>query len=177
MNIRIILLTFLLSTLQLSFANNIINQATAEKVAKNAYFERSFQQNPVEFNSIKINELRIESLGEDAALYIINFDHGGFVIVSADDAMPPILGYDLEGYCPANGINQNFDSFLSSYVNQIGFIRENNIEPEADIAQQWEFYTNENPQSLAIKSGSRAISPLLINLWNQVPDYKGQRNI
>jgi len=171
MNIRIIILTILLSTLQLSFANNIINQATAEKVAKNAYFERSFQQNPVEFNSIKINELRTESLGEDAALYIINFDRGGFVIVSADDAMPPVIGYDLEGYCPPTGINENFDSFLSAYINQIGFIRENDIEAEADIAQQWDLYATENPQELATKNGSRAISPLLINLWNQDSPY------
>jgi len=171
MNIRFIILAFLLSTLQLSFANNIIDQATAEKVAKNAYFERSFQQNPVDFNSIKINEFRTESLGEDAALYIINFDKGGFVIVSADDAMPPVLGYDLDGSCPAKGINENFDSFLSEFINQIGFIRENNIEPEADITQQWGFYTTQNPQELTIKSGSRAISPLLINLWNQDSPY------
>ncbi len=171
MNIRFIILAFLLSTLQLSFANNIINQATAEKVAKNAYFERSFQQNPVDFNSIKIDEFRTESLVDDPALYIINFDKGGFVIVSADDAMPPLIGYDLDGNCPSKGINENFDSFLSEYINQIGFIRENNIEPEADIAQQWEFYTTENPQELAIKNGSRAISPLLINLWNQDSPY------
>ncbi|MCF8364201.1 MAG: C10 family peptidase [Bacteroidales bacterium] len=171
MNIRLFLFAFLITTFQLSFANSIIDPATTENIARNVYFERSFQENPITFNEIKIIDSRTENLKNEAALYIFNFENGGFVIVSAEEALPPMIGYDLHGFCPAKGVNPNFDSFLTDYTNQISYIRENNIEPEPAIARQWEIYTTQNPQSLAVKSGARGVSPLLINLWNQDSPY------
>lgn len=171
MNFRFYLLALLLTALQVSFANNTIDPATAMKVAKNVYFERSYQQSPVEFDAIKITDSRTEMLNNEAALYIFNFAQGGFVIVSADEALPPFIGYDLEATCADEDVNQNFESFLSGYTDQIRFIRENNIEPEQAITQQWEFYTTTDPQSMAVKSDERGVSELLINLWNQDSPY------
>lgn len=171
MKIRIFLFALLFATFQFSFANSVIDQASAENLARNAFFERSFQQSPVEFSAIKIADMRTEKVNNEAALYVFNFENGGFVIVSAEDALPPIIGYDLNGVCPAKGINTNFDSFLTDYTRQIAFIRENNIEPEPAIVEQWNFYNTQNPATLAVKSGSRGVSPLLINLWNQDSPY------
>jgi hypothetical protein len=171
MKLKIFLLALLLSTLQTSFANKTIDPATAERVAKNAYFERSFQTSPIAFDAIKIIDRHVEMTGSQAALYIYEFANGGFVIVAGDDALSPIIGYALEGEFASKGSNPNFDSFMAGYTEQIAYIRENNIEPSTEVTGQWENYTSQDPQNLAIKNPVRGVSPLLINLWNQDNPY------
>lgn len=171
MNLRFLFLTLLIPVFQLSFAGNPVDVATAQKTAKNIYFERSYQSVPMDFSTLKISDIRTESIDGETALYIFNFTNGGFVVVSADDALPPVLGYDLEGYCPEEGVNINFDSFIAEYSDQVEFIRTHNIDAEPAVAQLWEKYSTNNPETLAVKTGSRSVDPLLINLWNQDSPY------
>lgn len=171
MNYRLLITTLLLSFSLASFAGNFINLSSAQKLAKNAYYERSYQSQPIDYSQISISDVRIAMAGNDAAAYIFNLKNGGFVIISADDALPPILGYSLDGYCPAEGINLNFDSYLQGYVDQVEYIRENNIEAGDEIAELWKKYSTTDIEKLSIKSGSRGVDALLSNLWNQDSPY------
>ncbi len=158
--------------MQMAFAGNPVPFKNAELVAHNIYFERSFQQHPIDFATIAATDFRTlhDKNGADA-LYIFNMQNGGFVIVPADDALPPVIGYDLEGVCSAAGENTNFDNFLNTYVDEIGYIRSNDIQAEAAISAAWQKYSTEEPLTLCTKSNERGISPLLINLWNQGSPY------
>ncbi|MCK9270557.1 MAG: C10 family peptidase [Bacteroidales bacterium] len=165
-------LSLMLIFLQITFAGNPVSVADAQRVAHNIYFERSYQQQPIDYANVAAADVRtLEDNNGAAALYIFNIKNGGFVIVPADDAMPPIIGYDLSGWCPDAGINTNFDSFLDTYVDEIVYIRSRAIEAETSVSEAWQKYLTDNPGTLATKSNERGVSPLLINLWNQDNPY------
>ena len=44
----------------------------------------------------KISSIYAEMSGSNTLYYIINFDPKGFVVIAADDASTPILGYSLD---------------------------------------------------------------------------------
>ena len=158
--------------MQMTFAGNPVPLKNAELVAHNIYFERSFQQNPIDFNAMATADIRtVQDENGAAALYIFNMQNGGFVIVPADDALPPVIGYDLEGVCSAAGENANFDNFLNTYVDEVGYIRSSGIQAEEAVSAAWQKYSTEEPLTLCTKSNERGISPLLINLWNQGSPY------
>ena len=51
--------------------------------------------------------------------YIFNFTNKGYVIVSADDGVPPVLAYSFEGnYSPDNQPPQ-FINWMEGYAKQI----------------------------------------------------------
>ncbi|HZK08166.1 MAG TPA: C10 family peptidase [Bacteroidales bacterium] len=169
---RFLLLSLMLLFLQITFAGNPVSVNDAERVAHNIYFERSYQQQPIEYAAVATTDIRtVEDDNGAAALYIFNIKNGGFVIVPADDAMPPVIGYDLAGICSDAGINTNFDSFLETYVNEIEYIRSGAIEAEASVSDAWQKYSTDNPSTLCTKSNERGVPPLLINLWNQDSPY------
>ena len=61
----------------------------------------------------------VESPTDEADLYILNADGGGFVIVSGDDRTEPILGYSDKGEFRLDHMPDNVRYWLESYVEQI----------------------------------------------------------
>lgn len=144
-----------------------ISLSKAEQVAVNFLFQKSNQYG----EAINYHDLNIsESYLVDQAYYVVNFENG-WVVVSADDVMIPVIGYNFTGDFPAidNQI-ESFHSWMQSYVDQIDFIRENNIVAEAEIIEMWNNYSRNNPTNLNLR-GNRDIDPLLTNMWNQDNPY------
>lgn len=167
MNARYFLFAFLLIAFQISFAQNLVDISTAELTAKNVFFERSLQEQPVDFQTIRISDSHIRGDVNQSAVYVFNFTNGGFVIVPSDRTLPPYIAYALSGFCPEQGVNQTFDSFIQSYMDQIDFVHENNIKPLKDIESAWETYSTTSPYGIFENTDSRSVAPLLNNLWNQ----------
>lgn len=144
-----------------------INMSKAEQVAVNFFFEKSNQYG----DAVNYYDLNItESYKVENSFFVVNFEDG-WVIVAANDAMVPVIGYNFEGSFPAldHGFYA-FDSWMQSYTDQINHIRENNIEADTDVAAQWKSYTTNNPETLN-QRGGRDMDPLLTNLWNQDNPY------
>jgi len=144
-----------------------ISLSKAEQVAVNFFFEKSNQYgDAVNYFDLNINE----SYKVDNSYYVINFENG-WVVVAGNDAMVPVIGYNFEGSFPAidHGFAA-FDSWMQSYSDQINFIRENNLEAEADVAARWETYSTSNPSTLSLRGG-RDVDPLLTCTWNQDNPY------
>jgi len=74
-----------------------VNVATAEKVATNWY--RQWHPDKIQDAIVKqiiINKSSKDSYEEDiVTFYTFRFEGGGFVLVSADDAVIPILGFSF----------------------------------------------------------------------------------
>ena len=67
---------------------------------------------------------------EQAYYYVYNAGNdGGYVIVSGDDRVEPILGYVEQGSFDPDNIPENMRSWLQLYADQIKFIVENDIQP------------------------------------------------
>lgn len=149
----------------------IVDLQKARTVAKNAFSEKSSFSNPRNTDVISISDTWIEKENAQPVFYIFNFENDGFIIISAEDAMPPVLGYSPDGVCSNIGIDQNFDSFMQNYTSQIQFIRQQNIQADKETADLWNNYSSKNPVFPEVKDGSRAVTPLLTSLWNQNYPY------
>ncbi len=98
------------------------------------------------------------------ALYVFNGDNS-FVIVSADDAALPILGASDEHSFDFNDLPDGLAYMLRHYARQIQYAKENNLEADAETAEQWE-----NVSRTGMLKADRSISavpPLFDLRWNQ----------
>jgi len=102
------------------------------------------------------------------ALYVFNFD-GGFIIVAADDVAQPILSYGEEGNFDANQISDGLAYYLRHYARQINYAVENNLQPEAEVAAQWQNIARTGFEGNNQRAMRGDIAPLIGTNWNQ--DY------
>ena len=98
------------------------------------------------------------------ALYVFNGDNS-FVIVSADDAALPILGASDEHSFDFNDLPDGLAYMLRHYARQIQYAMDNNLEADAETAEQWE-NVNRTGMLKADRSIS-AVPPLFDLRWNQ----------
>ena len=104
----------------------------------------------------------------DALFYVYNVG-GGFVIVAADDAVTPVLGYSTTGSFNPQNIPVNCAAWLQGYADQIAIVKEHNLSAPTKVSTEWtELVEGREP----VRSGNtRAVSPLLTTTWNQWPYY------
>ena len=103
----------------------------------------------------------------DALFYVFNVGEG-FVIVSADDAVVPVLGYSPSGHFNPDRIPDNFRFWLQGYADQISIVKERNIMASEEIGTQWTDLKN----GRTLRGGNtRSVSPLITTTWNQSPRY------
>lgn len=170
---NILLLT--LSLLVLAFSSGMAGEVTkkdAQKVALNAYFEKINQyDNGISFADVSIIDEYTRYLDGTAAFYAFDFATGGFVIVSAEDVLNPVLGYSFEGEFPKGEHAYVYSSFLQTYVDQVSFIRENNIIVEDAISAEWKHLLTNDVANLNIMKNPKDVDPLLTAMWNQDDPY------
>ena len=113
---RLTLFAILLTLTTICYAKHI-DVETAKTIAKTFW-----EQNILKGNNYKsgtsFND--ITSQTEFTNIYILN-TNGGFVIVSADDAAKPILGYSQQGEFSPENIPINAKSWLRGYCNEIQY--------------------------------------------------------
>jgi len=156
----------ILISLFISFSANAdeVNIKNARNVAKNFYFQGS----EIAFNKIVFTEEITITEGLLPVYYVFNLSNAnGFVIVSAEDNVLPILGYSFEGNYSKENQPIQFISWMQNYKDQIQYIRENDIKATEKITLQWNEYSNvKNKEKKFIKRA--IVGPLLGEInWNQ----------
>lgn len=106
-------------------------------------------------NAVKGDALTLE-IAVDGGYYIFNVANGGFVIVSADDRAPAILGYSDQGTVNTQNMPDNMRAWLQGYADEIKNI------PEGAQARSME------KQKRVAKT---AVDPLIMTEWDQTPPY------
>ena len=97
----------------------------------------------------------------DEAYYIYNREGGGFVIVSGDDRITPILGYSDEGSFPVGDLPEGLQGWMNSYTESILALLasgDNVIQSSQVMIQKVGLY----PSSVA---------PFIQTTWNQDEPY------
>jgi hypothetical protein len=154
-----------------------VDSTLAKTVAVN--FLNSIESNQ-NITSNKAIILRIESFTLEQenisvsypSCYLINCGIPGFVIVSGDDNVTPILGYSDEVISDIGNLPPSFIKWLETYKKQISFIVFNKIEGSQDIVDTWNQYKYSSATSIDRRAG--AVAPLLKTTWNQSPYYNDQ---
>lgn len=99
------------------------------------------------------------SIGEPSLYIFDSNDTPGFMIVSADDAVTPLLGYSDSNTFNPDDISPAMAGWLEQYSRQIEFVRENNLKGNNVVNTR---------TSLPAWS---AIAPLVKTTWNQNAPY------
>lgn len=150
-----------------------VEQKEAQIVAKNHYFEKFNQyKNTLDYNDIVITNIYEKKQDGRVMFYAFDFENGGFVIVSAEDAYYPIIGYSYKGSYPVNASpKSNYGSYMQTYCDMIEHLRDNEIVADEAIESGWEHLSTTNYAELKTERGGRALEPLVDCLWNQDAPY------
>ncbi|MBT3208245.1 MAG: T9SS type A sorting domain-containing protein [Bacteroidetes bacterium] len=161
----LIALLILTSIYKLSYSKEV-NISIAKKVAENIFYERF----PSSINKLshKIIAAEYTEFESTIPLYYI-FDisnENGFIIISADDYVQPILGYSFEGNFDfsKNSMPPALIDFLENYKSQILYVKSNKILPDGKIKAEWAFYKTTFDNNF---KNTKSVSPLVSTNWDQ----------
>jgi hypothetical protein len=94
----------------------------------------------------------------------------GFIIISADDIIPPVLAYSYETSFTADDIPPNVATWLKGYEDQIGYAIRSNLDPAPEVQLEWTTLSDGPRRVNALKSAT-GVGPLVTTLWSQRPFY------
>ncbi len=116
---------------------NPVDTDMAEKVATNFMSISSTNKENVIKNTLKQKSEGI------IVYYIVNFEEGGWVMVSAEDNTIPVLGYAFKGNIEVNTPKPPaLETWIDNYVEQI--LHAKNVKTvSSDIEAQWKTLLNE----------------------------------
>ncbi len=163
----LVLFSILIIGFSLSTFAKVIDIKDARLVAKNCYYERVNQFNSTAFNTIGITGEIVISQANEPVYYIFNINDKGFVIVSADDAVIPIIGYSFQQNWVNENVPAHVQEWMDNYKNQIVYTRQNNLPADNEIKAAWTHFSTTDINTLADLKGVRDVSPLLTSTWNQ----------
>lgn len=99
---------------------------------------------------------------DSAYYYVFNAgNNGGYVIVSGDDRIAPILGYVDEGTFDPNNIPDNMREMLESYEEEIKYVIDNDLQPASP----------ELKRRSKVSAARHSVPELLSTRWNQGLPY------
>lgn len=120
---------------------HFINEKLALEIASNLVWDRKISLE-ADVNRIlpAISEIvPVENELQETMFYIINYKGGGFVILSADNRVEPILAYS-----ETNNFNTSFTNlpitlqgWLEGQVADISYVKNNNVEAQIGINDLW----------------------------------------
>jgi len=116
---------------------------SSEKQSSNQLKSGSTMQLLYKSSSNASTNSQLKSTEETVYFYVFGEETGGFVIVSGDDRVTPILGYSDTNTFSADNMPPNLQWWLGEYAKQIQFAIENDIEPTQEVKEQWKQLLNE----------------------------------
>ncbi len=171
--------SLLLATLTFTFLfAKDVDVNYARQVAKNFYLQNNPDAGST-FSLQLVYECKMNSnVGtdiDDKPVYYV-FDvtgKHGFVIVSGDDLVEPVLGYNTTGSYPVDQINPSAAKWMENYKKQIVYVKQNIHETTDAITQKWIKYYNNISVVSNNSRGTQAVNPLCQTQWNQAPNENG----
>lgn len=144
---------------------NPVDQNTALKVAKN-FWKSNSMTSRMEC-SLQLSPLS----GSDGlnTFYIFENSIGfGFVMISADDCVVPVLAYSATDPVGDSVLPATAKTMLQWYDRQIRYCVANNIKATPEIAAMWQSYLEGN---VGAEKSNNYVLPMLTTQWNQHPIY------
>ena len=157
-----IILSFLGLMLSMIVFAEHVPQNVAQQVAQNFLYENT--------GEVKANFTLFEVVSDKKSdmklYYIFNFNNG-FIIVSADDNLIPILGYSFENKYTGKDIPPQMVAWMQNYADQISYAIDNNLKAEKSTKNKWTKYKGDI-KSIIVNKSAKAVTPLLGTIeWGQ----------
>lgn len=133
-------------------AQQVITEQQARQTA-NAFLkgQRQFQDGELQ-------------LVEQSNIFIFTTGQDGFVIVSGNTVLPPILAYSAENAFPSmESAPDNLKQWVRHYSDMIDFANAEGIVPEAEVQQMWD----NAARGIFTAKNAKSVNPLVNTRWNQ----------
>ena len=115
--------------------------------------------------------------GQDLA-FIVTFSTGGYVLVSADNRLDPILGYSETGVLPEDKaqLPVGFQLWLEGLEETLARLDDDSSEPDPAVASFWDRLLPTNTKVVPLNPNPPAlidttVGPLLTSTWHQWDPY------
>ena len=147
-----------------------VDVATARRVAE-TYMSAMGMKTPAALQNITAQTPFTE-------FYVFAAEEGGFILVSADDCVIPVLGYSTTNRFETKNVPEHVQAWFEAYEEEIRYWKAQEGRVELTVAgaaegptlvtEQWQMLTNGQmpPASL-----TTSVSPLLTTTWGQSPLY------
>jgi len=161
-----------------------VDTTTAELVAGHYYLSRISSSNQPHLKSLSIEDVKLhlihqefgaadstEGLKSTSSLplyYVFNVDHDkGFIIVSADDRIYPVLGYSFHGRFSPDNQPPAFRAWMNHYKDQIQEVisRDLGLNTSSPFPGEWAKYSSGIIPDVDYELS--AVGPLLSTIWGQ----------
>jgi hypothetical protein len=138
--------------------------ADAENVALNTIAERFAPLNKDNIQ-YKIESVNTQYNGDESVFYVFNLNPTGFVIVSADQSVTPMLAFSTNTSFDTEK-NPSAKAWVENYSKQINYNVKNNIIASERISTEWSRLSL-SPEYFKSKNGIKTVAPLLTTTWDQ----------
>lgn len=141
------------------------------KEAAISFLNRNFNQTKALSGNLELiwsdaNALKAGSSHENASFYVFRLtDKDGFVVISGDDDVYPILGYSMQQTFRVDSMPSNLRLWFEGYQKQINWIRENKPVVSKAVTDAWAALST---GSFELKAGGNLLSTAL---WDQLTPY------
>ncbi len=167
MNTRIFLLTIISIMISGQLFSGEVSLKNAKVVANNFYFEKNSKVSDLDFTDNYISSTYPVELNSQNVFYFINYRDGGWVAVSASDAVIPVIAYSFEGFYSPDYEPDNFKMWISQYKSQIFEAIADNEIPPSTTSDLWAHYLSKDQNDFLQKRTGRSVEPMIKSTWDQ----------
>jgi len=147
-----------------------IDTLKAKQVGLNFWYAYASDKK-IDRSDVKVSKTYIIHEDLEPVYYVFNIVGGGFVIVAADDAVIPVLGFSDEGEYVIENQPEVFTEWMNTYKKQILFVKKNNIPADAKAKSMWTYYAENYVQQNTKDGNVKGVNPLLTTKWDQGLNY------
>ncbi len=147
-----------------------VNLKDAGKVAVNFYYTNNNLYNSVKYSysDVKITGIYTEWDGSEPVYYIFNINETGFIIISAEDKVYPVLGYSYESACYSGNQSPEFRYWMKGYKDQIVYARNDGNIHDKKAEDAWHLYLSDEVSHFKLNK-SNTVGPLLLRMGPELP--------
>ena len=143
----------------------------AQKVSKDKVKDIALKHYVQSHPNSRISTLSVKNVisshGHDSATYhIVNYENGGFTIVSGDESAEPILGFTDNGTFNLDSVPEGLEFLLEGYSRYVKSVRNNGTE-NADAQSKWDAIQNGTSNASNARVSETPIAPLTTTQWGQ----------
>lgn len=171
------------STSSIEENTNFVNSITIENIIqeiKHSKKNDTFKSKKTISKTIKKIDKVLDENG-NTSFYVINYNEGGFLLLSSDNRIEPVLAYSNDGYFPINN-NEKYPSglidWLSGTKDKIKEVRSLNKEQSKEIKNSWSINEIQNvvkrvepDDGTNCQNEYEIVGPLLQTVWGQGTGY------
>ena len=167
---KLVFLFLVLFSFSSVFAS-IVPIKDAEKAAKTYYYQSVNSIASKSWDNILLSPA-IDFSG-NLQYYVFNVNENeGFIVISAESSVTPVLAYSFEGAYNADNMSEGQQSFMNYYADEITLARNIDLVPDAKVLSEWDELLSFDPAK-GYKQKT-TVGPLLMANWNQDWPYNAQ---